>query len=91
MSVFYFFGQIMGINYQNPKFRKPEKSDPKFSGYPNGQTYRRGTLPLPLLFTPSLPLSPCLLRCDYFYFFIYVFPFFAFIIFCLFSRPNDST
>jgi len=35
MSGFYYSVQISGNNYQNPKFQKPEKPDPKFSGYPN--------------------------------------------------------
>jgi hypothetical protein len=35
MSGFYYSVQILGNNYQNPKFQKLEKPDPKFSGYPN--------------------------------------------------------
>jgi len=35
MLGFYYFGQILGNNSQNPKFQKSEKPDPKISGYPN--------------------------------------------------------
>ena len=39
MSGFIYFEHKSGLNFQNPKYRKPEKPDPKFSGSPNAQTY----------------------------------------------------
>jgi len=55
MSGFCYFGQISGIDFQNPKFQIPEKPDPKFSGYPNAQPYiewlmvEKGKMSLPPL------------------------------------------
>jgi len=37
MSGFVYFEKISGSNFRNPKFKKPEKPDPKFSGSPNAQ------------------------------------------------------
>ena len=37
MSGFIYFEQISGWSFQNSKFKRPEKSDPKFSGNPNAQ------------------------------------------------------
>jgi len=37
MSDFIYFEQILGWSFQNPKFKKTEKSDPKISDSPNAQ------------------------------------------------------
>ena len=38
-SGFEYFQRISGFSFQNPKFLKPEKPNPKFSGNPNAQPY----------------------------------------------------
>jgi hypothetical protein len=39
-----YFGETSGCSFQNPKFQKPEKPDPKFSGNPNAHPYLAGLL-----------------------------------------------